>query len=179
MPSPRAKSQVKSHQRLKTLSLFFSGQCSLVQRPTCSGIRELNERMKDREREREKWRKREDWGKRKEGWSGARKRLNPFQLGINASSSTLQLRVIPYGLWGIIRKQPFSSTEYLRPSTWYRVKIGFVFAFARKMSRPLLKSLSYCELMIVAWKILFSKRNLYTKMRSILDKFTNVQCSWC
>lgn len=53
MPSPRAKSQVKSHQRLKTLSLFFSGQCSLVQRPTCSGIRELNERMKDRERERE------------------------------------------------------------------------------------------------------------------------------
>lgn len=54
MPSPRAKSQVKSHQRLKTLSLFFSGQCSLVQRPTCSGIRELNERMKDRERERER-----------------------------------------------------------------------------------------------------------------------------
>lgn len=108
--------------------------------------------------------------------------MNPFQLGINASSSTLQLRVIPYGLWGIIRKQPFSSTEYLRPSTWYCVKIGFVFAFARKMSRPLLKSLSYCELMIVAEKF-FSQEELvhedtYRYWINSRGMFNVHGCSW-
>lgn len=73
MPSPRAKSQVKSHQRLKTLSLFFSGQCSLVQRPTCSGglVRGLNERMRDRERERSRGRERmEGRGRKAEAEQG-------------------------------------------------------------------------------------------------------------